>query len=139
MTCKATRDFQIHEFLEREDNRPDSYHRYWDMLDREEKMILFRKLDDPILKYCREHYMNGLGTRDFHKLCEINFRMEKYETVLGYTTDKNNKVIRVFVNKYMDTSPEGDEVCESILWPPEIGKPSKLLHARRLNTTFYYS
>ena len=139
MTCKTTRDFQIHEFLEREDNRPDSYHRYWDMLDREEKMILFRKLDDPILKYCREHYMNGLGTRDFHKLCEINFRMEKYETVLGYTTDKNNKVIRVFVNKYMDTSPEGDEVCESILWPPEIGKPSKLLHARRLNKTFYYS
>jgi hypothetical protein len=138
MTYTKTHDYRIVEFLEREDNRPDSYHRYWDMLDREEKMILFRKLDDPILKNCREHYMNGLGTRDFDKLCEINFRMEKYETVLGYTTDKNNKVIRVFVNKYMDTSPEGDEVRESILWPPEIGKPSKLLRPRH-NKTFYYS
>ena len=137
MTYTKNRQYDIVEFLERKDDRPDYTHRDWDILDREDKMILFRKLDDPILKYCREHYMNGLGTRDFYKLCEVNFRMEKYETVLGYTTDKNHKVLRVFVNKYMESSPEGDHVSESILWPPEIGKPSKLLFEKE--RTFYFS
>ena len=137
MTYTKNRQYDIVEFLERKDDRHDYTHRYWDILDREDKMILFRKLDDPILKYCREHYMNGLGTRDFYKLCEVNFRMEKYETVLGYTTDKNHKVLRVFVNKYMESFPEGDHVSESILWPPEIGKPSKLLFEKE--RTFYFS
>ena len=137
MTYTKTHNYKIAECLFREDDRPDSYHRYWDILDREDRMILFRKLDDPILKYCREHYMNGLGMRQFSKLCEVNFRMASYETVLGYTVDKNNKVLRVFVNKYMDSSPEGDHVCESILWPPEIGKPSKLLFEKE--RTFYFS
>ena len=137
MTFTKNRRYDIVEFLERKDDRPDYNHRYWDILDREEKMILFRKLDDPILKYCREHYMNGLGTRDFYKLCEVNFRMESYETVLGYITDKHNKVLRVFVNKYMETFPEGDHVSESILWPPEIGQPSKLLFEKK--RTFYFS
>ena len=137
MTYTKNRQYDIVEFLERKDDRPDYTHRYWDILDREDKMILFRKLDDPILKYCREHYMNGLGTRDFDKLCEVNFRMESYETVLGYTTDKHNKVLRVFVNKYMESFPEGDHVSESILWPPEIGKPSKLLFEK--DRTFYFS
>ena len=100
-------------------------HRKWDLLDREDKMFLFRKENDPILKNCREHYLNGLGTRKFEKLCEMNFGMEDYETVLGYTTDRNNKVIRVFANKYMDNLPEGDTVSESVHWPPQIGKPSK--------------
>ena len=137
MTYNKNRQYDIVEVLERKDDRHDYTHRYWDILDREDKMILFRKLDDPILKYCREHYMNGLGTRDFYKLCEVNFRMEKYETVLGYTTDKNHKVLRVFVNKYMESFPEGDHVSESILWPPEIGKPSKLLFEKE--RTFYFS
>ena len=48
--------------------------------------------------------MNGVGTRKFDKLCERNFGMEKYETVLGYTVDSEDKVIRVFVNKYMNKS-----------------------------------
>ena len=34
-------------------------------------------------------------------------------------------------------SPEGDHVSESILWPPEIGQPSKLLFEKK--RTFYFS
>ena len=136
MTYTKSR-YKIKEVIQKENNRPDPYHRYWDMLDKEEKMILFRKSNDPVLKYCREHYMNGLGTRNFYKLCELNFRMSDYETVLGYTVDKNNKVIRVFKNKYVDSSPEGDYVSESILWPPEIGKPSKFVFKK--NRTFRFS
>lgn len=137
MTYTTINNYDVKEVVWREDDRPDSYHRYWNMLDREHRMILFYKLDDPILKYCREHYMNGVGTRKFDKLCEINFGMESYETVLGYTADIDDKVIRVFVNKYMNSFPEGDHVCESILWPPEIGKPSRLLHDRD-DRTFYF-
>ena len=66
----------------------------------------------------------------------MNFGMEDYETVLGYTTDRNNKVIRVFANKYMDNLPEGDTVSESVHWPPQIGKPSKGVIFKR---EFYYN
>ena len=105
-----------------------------DVLASEEQIFIL--CDDPALRYAREHMPNGLGTRKFEKLCEMNFGMEDYETVLGYTTDRNNKVIRVFANKYMDNLPEGDTVSESVHWPPQIGKPSKGVIFKR---EFYYN
>ena len=130
----APKRYEVKKFILRDLDSPR--HRKWDLLDREDKMFLFRKEDDPILKNCREHYLNGLGTRKFKNLCKINFGMDDYETVLGYTTDRNNKVIRVFVNKYMDNFPQGDTVSESVHWPPQIGKPSKGVIFKR---EFYYS
>ena len=107
-------------------------HDKWDILDREHRLILFRGKDE--LKYCREHYVNGVGTRDFEKLKEINFGFDSRYTVVGYTVDSKNKVLRVFVNKYRD--PDGDFVSESILWPPVIGEPSKLYY--HPSKEFYY-
>ena len=107
-------------------------HDNWDTLDREHRLILFRGKDE--LKYCREHYVNGVGTRNFSKLKEINFGFDSRYTVVGYTVDSKDKVLRVFVNKYRD--PDGDFVSESILWPPVIGEPSKLYYYP--SKEFYY-
>ena len=46
------------------------------------------------------------------------------------------KVLRVFVNKY--DLPEGDDVSESILWPPVIGKQSTLKYPGETNEGFYF-
>ena len=107
-------------------------HDNWDTLDREHRLILFRGKDE--LKYCREHYVNGVGTRNFSKLKEINFGCDSYHTVVGYTVDSKGKVLRIFTNKY--SKPDGDLVSESILWPPVIGEPSKLYYYP--SKEFYY-
>ena len=67
---------------------------------------------------------NGLGTRKFETLCENNFGYEDYETVVAFSVDKNYKVLRTWYNKYMENSPEGDLVSETVFFPPKIGKES---------------
>ena len=108
-------------------------HRFIDILAKEVNLYLFKGKED--LKYCREVYCNGVGTRNFYKLVEQNFGFDKRYEVVGYTTDASKKVLRVFVNKY--SRPDGDNVSESILWPPVIGKPSKYKYNK--SRKFYYS
>jgi hypothetical protein len=97
-------------------------HKNYDILEKEYQMFLFIKSTD--LKYCREYYFNGVGTRNVQKLKESNFGFDKKFKIVGYTTDEHGKVCRIFANKY-DNS-DGDDVSESILWPPNVGKKSIL-------------
>ncbi len=78
--------------------------------------------DEPALRYCREHYVNGLGTRKYKELCGINFGYDDRYKVVAYSTDKNGKVLRTWANKY--DSPEGDLVSETVFFPPKLGKRS---------------
>tara|TARA_B100001175_G_C19082480_1_gene436549 strand:+ start:109 stop:555 length:447 start_codon:yes stop_codon:yes gene_type:complete len=93
-----------------------------DVLASEEQIFIL--CDDPALRYAREHMPNGLGTRKFEKLCETNFGYADYETVVAFSVDKNYKVLRTWYNKYMDKSPEGDLVSETVFFSPKIGKES---------------
>ena len=93
-----------------------------DVLASEEQIFIL--CDDPALRYAREHMPNGLGTRKFEKLCETNFGYADYETVVAFSVDKNYKVLRTWYNKYMDKSPEGDLVSETVFFPPKLGKRS---------------
>ena len=113
---------------------PEERHRLWDVLDKEDSIHILNK--DPNLKYCREHYPNGLGTRQFNKLCEMNFGYDERFDVIGYSTDAKGKVLRTWANKYCDydyvsaagieCNKHGDTVTESVHWPPDIGQPSKM-------------
>ena len=93
-----------------------------DVLKSEEQIFIL--CDNPALRYAREHMPNGLGTRKFEKLCEMNFGYADYETVVAFSVDKNYKVLRTWYNKYMDKSPEGDLVSETVFFPPKVGKES---------------
>ena len=93
-----------------------------DVLDSEEQIFIL--CDDPALRYAREHMPNGLGTRKLEKLCEMNFGYADYETVVAFSVDKNYKVLRTWYNKYMEDSPEGDLVSETVFFPPKLGKES---------------
>ena len=93
-----------------------------DVLASEEQIFIL--CDNPELRYAREHMPNGLGTRKFKKLCETNFGYDDYETVVAFSVDKNGKVLRTWYNKYMDKSPEGDLVSETVFFPPKLGKES---------------
>tara|TARA_A100001201_G_scaffold40050_1_gene41547 strand:- start:202 stop:588 length:387 start_codon:yes stop_codon:yes gene_type:complete len=108
-------------------------HRFIDILAKEANLYLFKEEDE--LKYCRETYCNGVGTRNFYELVKKNFGFDERYEVVGYTTDTSKKVLRVFVNKYRH--PDGDDVSESILWPPVIGKPSTYKYNK--SREFYYS
>ena len=99
-----------------------------DVLESEEQIFIL--CDNPALRYAREHMPNGLGTRKFEKLCETNFGYADYETVVAFSVDKNYKVLRTWVNKYMDKSPEGDVVLETVFFPPKIGKESIRYHSK---------
>ena len=99
-----------------------------DVLASEEQIFIL--CDNPELRYAREHMPNGLGTRKFKKLCETNFGYADYETVVAFSVDKNYKVLRTWVNKYMDKSPEGDVVLETVFFPPKIGKESIRYHSK---------
>ena len=99
-----------------------------DVLKSEEQIFIL--CDNPALRYAREHMPNGLGTRKFEKLCETNFGYADYETVVAFSVDKNYKVLRTWVNKYMDKSPEGDVVLETVFFPPKIGKESIRYHSK---------
>ena len=99
-----------------------------DVLKSEEQIFIL--CDNPALRYAREHMPNGLGTRKFEKLCETNFGYADYETVVAFSVDKNYKVLRTWVNKYMDKSPEGDVVIETVFFPPKIGKESIRYHSK---------
>ena len=99
-----------------------------DVLKSEEQIFIL--CDNPALRYAREHMPNGLGTRKFEKLCETNFGYADYESVVAFSVDKNYKVLRTWVNKYMDKSPEGDVVLETVFFPPKIGKESIRYHSK---------
>ena len=99
-----------------------------DVLKSEEQIFIL--CDNPALRYAREHMPNGLGTRKFEKLCETNFGYADYETVVAFSVDKNYKVLRTWVNKYMVKSPEGDVVLETVFFPPKIGKESIRYHSK---------
>ena len=109
-------------------------HKNWDILARETNLYLFKDKEE--LKYCRESYVDGCGTRNYYKLVEKNFGFDERWKVVGYTTDGSRKVLRVFVNKY--DLPEGDDVSESILWPPVLGKQSTLKYPGETNEGFYF-
>ena len=70
---------------------PEERHRLWDVLDKEDSIHILNK--DPNLKYCREHYPDGLGTRQFDKLCKINFGYDDRFDVIGYSTDKKGRFL----------------------------------------------
>ena len=91
-----------------------------DVLASEEQIFIL--CNDPALRYAREHMPNGLGTRNFEKLCETNFGYDDHKTVVAFSVDRNNKVLRTWCNKYK--SPEGDLVSETVFFPPEVGKES---------------
>ena len=124
--------YEVKEVLWRE--IPEERHRLWDVLDKEEYVKILNK--NPNLKYCREHYPNGLGTRQFNKLCEMNFGYDERFDVIGYSTDAKGKVLRTWANKHCDydyvsaagieCNKHGDTVTESVHWPPDIGQPSKM-------------
>ena len=99
-----------------------------DVLASEEQIFIL--CDDPALRYAREHMPNGLGTRKFEKLCEMNVGYADYETVVAFSVDKNYKVLRTWYNKYMDKSPEGDVVLETVFFPPKLGKESIRYHSK---------
>ena len=110
-------------------------HRYWDILDKEEVLTLFKDKDE--LDDCREYYRNGVGVRQLRKLEEVNWNIGKDMEVVGYSTDSQGKVLRIFANKYGHISPRGDDVSESIHWNSiTIGQPSKYKYC---NKEFYYS
>tara|TARA_B100000427_G_C15118793_1_gene424871 strand:- start:70 stop:501 length:432 start_codon:yes stop_codon:yes gene_type:complete len=89
---------------------------------REKENAIMILSDEPALRYCREHYTNGLGTRKFDKLCEMNFGYDDRFTVVAYSVDSKGKVLRTWANKY--DSPEGDLVSETVFFPPKLGKKS---------------
>ena len=97
-------------------------------------MILFCKKEE--LLYCRECYVDGVGNRKLEKLIETNWGFDSRYKVVGYTKDRDGKVMRVFVNKYDD--PEGDLVSESILWPPVLGQRSQYYYPLSEGQDFYY-
>ena len=99
-----------------------------DVLKSEEQIFIL--CDNPALRYAREHMPNGLGTRKFEKLCEMNFGYADYETVVAFSVVKNYKVLRTWYNKYMDKSPEGDVVLETVFFPPKLGKESIRYHSK---------
>ena len=126
--------YKIKKTLCRERPEKEVRHRLWDVLDKEEYIKILNK--NPNLKYCREHYPNGLGTRQFDKLCEMNFGYDERFDVIGYSTDARGKVLRTWANKYceydyvssggFEINKHGDKVTESVHWPPDIGQPSKM-------------
>ena len=89
---------------------------------REKEYAILILSDEPALRYCREHYTNGVGTRKSDKLFERNFGYDDRYTVVAYSVDRKGKVLRTWVNKY--DSPEGDLVSETVLFPPKIGEKS---------------
>ena len=126
--------YKVKETICRERPEREVRHRLWDVLDKEEYIKILNK--NPNLKYCREHYPNGLGTRQFDKLCEMNFGYDERFDVIGYSTDARGKVLRTWANKYceydyvssggFEINKHGDKVTESVHWPPDIGQPSKM-------------
>ena len=126
--------YKVKETICREIPEREVRHRLWDVLDKEEYIKILNK--NPNLKYCREHYPNGLGTRQFNKLCEMNFGYDERFDVIGYSTDAKGKVLRTWANKYcnydyvsatgIECNKHGDTVTESVHWPPDIGQPSKM-------------
>ena len=75
--------------------------------------------------YCRECYVDGVGTRKLEKLIETNWGFDSRYKVVGYTKDRDGKVMRVFVNKYDD--PEGDLVSERSCLQPVLGQRVSIL------------
>ena len=99
----------------------DRRQEHWEQMRRSETS-LYELTDSKELENCREHYMDGIGTRSYPKMVEKNFGMDDTDTVVAYSTDKNGKVMRVWRNKYDD--PKGDGVGESVCWPPKIREVS---------------
>ena len=91
--------YKVKETICREIPEREVRHRLWDVLDKEEYVKILNK--NPNLKYCREHYPNGLGTRQFDKLCEMNFGYDERFDVIGYSTDAKGKVLRTWANKHL--------------------------------------
>ena len=106
------------QYLEFEYDSRESY--YEEMRQRERYLI--ELTDSKELENCREHYMDGIGTRKWDKMVAMNFGMDDTDTVVAYSTDSNGKVIRVWENHYDD--PKGDSVGESVCWPPKVGQQS---------------
>ena len=90
--------YKIKKTICRERPEREVRHRLWDVLDKEVSIRILNT--DRNLRYCREHYPNGLGTRQFDKLCEMNFGYDETFDVIGYSTDARGKVLRTWANKY---------------------------------------
>tara|TARA_B100000085_G_scaffold203344_1_gene186962 strand:- start:509 stop:916 length:408 start_codon:yes stop_codon:yes gene_type:complete len=131
ITTKYKTKFQVSEHYIKPKRHNE---RNWSILEKENEMILFCKKEE--LLYCRECYVDGVGTRKLEKLIETNWGFDSRYKVVGYTKDRDGKVMRVFVNKYDD--PEGDLVSESILWPPVLGQRSQYYYPLSEGQDFYY-
>ena len=118
MTLK---NYQIKKRITR-DVEPLDYPEKFQKEIREKEHSIMILSDEPALRYSREHYTNGLGTRQFDKLCEMNFGYDDRYTVVAYSVDSKGKVLRTWANKY--DSPEGDLVSETVFFPPKLGKKS---------------
>jgi len=131
ITAKYKTKFRVSEHYYKPERHNE---RNWSMLEQEYEMILFYGEDE--LSYCRECYVGGVGTRKVDKLIETNWGFDPRYEVVGYSQDRNGKVLRVFVNKYKN--PKGDLVSESILWPPVLGQRSQYYYPLPEGKDFYY-
>ena len=116
-----TLNYQIKERITKDIPSLDSTEQFQKEI-REKEHALMILSDEPALRYSREHYVNGLGTRQFDKLCDMNFGYDDRYTVVAYSVDSKGKVLRTWANKY--DSPEGDLVSETVFFPPKLGKKS---------------
>ena len=116
-----TLNYQIKERITKDIPSLDYAEKFQQEIREKENAIMILS-DEPALRYCREHYVNGLGTRQFDKLCDMNFGYDDRYTVVAYSVDSKGKVLRTWANKY--DSPEGDLVSETVFFPPKLGKRS---------------
>ena len=128
---KSNHEYKIHDTILRKRVHKD---RRQDILDNED--ILYILNDNQKLKDCREYYVDGLGMRGFDKLSKSNFRKDKRFKIAAYSTDHGGRVLRIWANKY--TPYNGDNVSESVVWPPNIGEPSVPCHRTCRNLDPYY-
>ena len=72
----------------------DRRQEHWEQMRRSETS-LYELTDSKELENCREHYMDGIGTRSYPKMVEKNFGMDDTDTVVAYSTDKNLSLIHI--------------------------------------------
>jgi hypothetical protein len=69
--------------------------------------------DDQNVKYAREEYVYKKMSKKLMSCYSSTY------TIVGYTMNNKDKVIRVFFNKFL--TPEGDMVSESVHYPITLG------------------
>ena len=73
--------------------------------------------NDQNVKYAREDYVKMFSYKKMSK--KLMSCYSPTYTIVGYTMNNKDKVIRVFFNKFL--TPEGDRVSESVHYPITLG------------------